>query len=70
MKSVIEIGEKCRNCIYYGYQTQTCDYMLIKKKSRWICMDADPFKFCDKFVCGKREYDGHEWKERYIPNKI
>ena len=68
---MVEVGENCKKCKYYGSQTNSCDYILITRRSMMFTdgKRIDP-KYCDKFVNEKREYDGHLWKERYIPKKI
>ena len=50
-------------CKYCSRRTGTCDYRLITGLSRVITnnMRIDP-AFCDKYVRGDKEYDGHEWQ--------
>lgn len=67
---MIEVGEKCQDCKYWGFWTQTCDYMLYKKRSRQITDGKiiDP-KFCDKFDNGKRENKAKERNE-YLRDRV
>lgn len=59
---MVRVGEKCKECKYYGNQTFSCDYMLIAKKRRTITdgKKIDP-KYCDKFEKGKRFHDSVLW---------
>lgn len=56
-------GEKCRKCIYYGGQTESCDYSLIMKKSRTGGIKTDT---CDKFVEGKRVDETHKYMDMVV----
>lgn len=39
---------KCRGCLYHGYRTDTCDYILIVGRRRGC-----PVESCDKYESGK-----------------
>lgn len=63
---MVKTGEICKKCIYYGGQTETCDYRLMTNKSRLVTdgKRIDP-QYCDKYVAGKREFDAKKSHEYY-----
>ena len=59
---MVSVGEKCRSCKYFSDWTFTCDYCVIRKKSRTLTdgKKIDP-KLCDKYEEGRRETDPNEF---------
>ena len=59
----VKIEGACENCCYFSSRTETCDFALINHKSRLYTNGVRiEDGYCDKFVKGKRDYDGHDWK--------
>ena len=59
---MVKIGKACRECRFYGFQTQSCDYALIMKRSRTITNGVQiNSEYCDKYEKGQREIDPNDW---------